>query len=89
MPAATINRLLERLTQLPAGAMTGADQVLARHLREFRRERETVAGPISEEQWRGILLSAIDLLDADDDSHLAVKQALNTAIYRVTEDNAA
>lgn len=89
MPASTINRLLERIVQLPLNDELLAAEQIRHEMARFRHERETTAGPLSEQQWRGVLLSAIDLLETGSPDHLVIRQALTAAIHRLAEDNAA
>ncbi|MFC0282823.1 hypothetical protein ACFFJB_04235 [Camelimonas abortus] len=88
MPAATVNRLLERLAAAPADDPAG-DGRLQLELEAFRREREAAGGPISEQQWRGILLSAIDLLDPEAPGQAAIREALQRLILRLRNDATA
>lgn len=59
MPNTTVAILLERLVELPPSG--DLERACRRALKEYRRERES-GGPITDEEWRGILLSARDLV---------------------------
>lgn len=90
MPVATINRLLERLAELPEfGDAQQTGHRLQQLLDVFRKEREAATGPISEAQWRGILLSALDLVDMRNAHQTIIRNGLGRAIAHGLEDNAA
>lgn len=88
MPAATISRLLERLHADAANQQISAQKV-TQVLAEFRSEREASDGALSEEQWRGVLLSAIDLLEAQGDAQAPLRAALAQVVRREYDATAA
>lgn len=86
MPAATINRLLERLSFASLVDEKARYRQMRQELDDFRKERESVDGPISEQQWRGILLSAIDLLDPSTPEQEIIRESLMRLIQRLRND---
>ncbi|GGC83738.1 hypothetical protein [Chelatococcus reniformis] len=59
MSQTTVTLLLERLAHLPPSA--DPERALRGALQDFRRERES-GGPMTEEEWRGLMLCARDLV---------------------------